>query len=203
MDKIIKITMLKKKEVKKLTGNEFFKNNNFSILEFWQYGFSNLNSNVLRGSLAEFIVENLLKDKDEIGIRDPWDDYDVLYKDKKIEVKCSSYIQDWNQEDFSKIIFSGLKAKDLYWSKAMGEFNKDNKKDYKADIYVLCFVDHKDIETLDLLDLEQWSFFILTKEQLKNISNDGSSISLTKLEKNDVASIKYVEVKEYIDNIIE
>jgi len=195
--------MLKKKEVKKLTGNEFFKNNNFSILEFWQYGFSNLNSNVLRGSLAEFIVENLLKDKDEIGIRDPWDDYDVLYKDKKIEVKCSSYIQDWNQEDFSKIIFSGLKAKDLYWSKAMGEFNKDNKKDYKADIYVLCFVDHKDIETLDLLDLEQWSFFILTKEQLKNISNDGSSISLTKLEKNDVASIKYVEVKEYIDNIIE
>lgn len=195
--------MLKKKEVKKLTGNEFFKDNNFSILEFWQYGFSNLNSNVLRGSLAEFIVENLLKNRDEIGIRNPWDDYDILYKDKKIEVKCSSYIQDWDQEDFSKIIFSGLKAKDLYWSKAVGEFNRDNKKEYKADIYVLCFVDHKDIETLDLLDLEQWSFFILTKEQLKNISNDGSSISLTKLEKNDVASIKYVEVKEYIDNIIE
>lgn len=195
--------MLKKKEVKKLTGNEFFKDNNFSILEFWQYGFSNLNSNVLRGSLAEFIVENLLKDKDEIEIRNPWDDYDILYKDKKIEVKCSSYIQDWDQEDFSKIIFSGLKAKDLYWSKAVSEFNRDNKKEYKADIYVLCFVDHKDIETLDLLDLGQWSFFILTKEQLKNISNDGSSISLTKLEKNDVASIKYVEVKEYIDNIIE
>jgi len=195
--------MLKKKEVKKLTGNEFFKDNNFSILDFWQYGFSNLNSNVLRGPLAEFIVENLLKNRDEIGIRSPWDDYDILYKNKKIEVKCSSYIQDWDQEDFSKIIFSGLKAKDLYWSKAVGEFNRDNKKEYKADIYVLCFVDHKDIETLDLLDLEQWSFFILTKEQLKNISNDGSSISLTRIEKNDVASIKYIEVKEYIDNIIE
>jgi len=195
--------MLKKKEAKKLTGNEFFKNNNFSILDFWQYGFSNLNSNVLRGSLAEFIIENLLKDKSEVGVRNPWNDYDILYKNRKIEVKCSSYIQDWDQEDFSKIIFSGLKAKDLYWSKAVGEFNRDNRKEYKADIYVLCLVDHKDIETLDLLDLEQWSFFILTKEQLKNISNDGSSISLTRLEKNDVASIKYLEVKEYIDNIIE
>ncbi|MDD3970253.1 MAG: hypothetical protein PHI91_03650 [Candidatus Pacebacteria bacterium] len=195
--------MLKKKEVKKLTGNEFFKNNNFSILEFWQYGFSNLNSNVLRGSLAEFIVENLLKDKSEIGIRNPWNDFDILYKNKKIEVKCSSYIQDWDQEDFSKIIFSGLKAKDLYWSKAVSEFNRDNKKDYKADIYVLCLVNHKNPETLDLLNLDQWSFFILTKEKLKNISNNSSSISITRLEKNNYTPIKHEEVKKYIDNIIE
>jgi len=195
--------MLKKKEVKKLTGNEFFKNNNFSILEFWQYGFSNLNSNVLRGSLAEFIIENLLKDKSEIEIRNPWNDFDILYKNRKIEVKCSSYIQDWDQEDFSKIIFSGLKAKDLYWSKAVSEFNRDNKKDYKADIYVLCLVNHKNPETLDLLNLDQWSFFILTKEELKNISNNSSSISITRLEKNNYTPIKHEEVKKYIDNIIE
>jgi len=195
--------MLKKKEVKKLTGNEFFKNNNFSILEFWQYGFSNLNSNVLRGFLAEFIIENLLKDKSEIEIRNPWNDFDILYKNRKIEVKCSSYIQDWDQEDFSKIIFSGLKAKDLYWSKAVSEFNRDNKKDYKADIYVLCLVNHKNPETLDLLNLDQWSFFILTKEELKNISNNSSSISITRLEKNNYTPIKHEEVKKYIDNIIE
>jgi len=195
--------MLKKKEVKKLTGNEFFKDNNFSILEFWQYGFSNLNSNVLRGALAEFIVENLLKDKSEIGIRNPWNDYDILYKNRKIEVKCSSYIQDWDQEDFSKIIFSGLKAKDLYWSKAVNEFNRNNKKDYKADIYVLCLVNHKNPETLDLLNLDQWSFFILTKEELKNISNNSSSISITRLENNNYTPIRYEEVKKYIDNIIE
>ncbi|MGI6340913.1 MAG: hypothetical protein ACOX0B_01745 [Minisyncoccales bacterium] len=195
--------MLKKKEAKKLTGNEFFKNNNFSILEFWQYGFSNLNSNILRGSLAEFIIENLLKDKSEVGVRNPWNDYDILYKNRKIEVKCSSYIQDWDQEDFSKIIFSGLKAKDLYWSKAVSEFNRDNKKEYKADIYVLCLVDHKNPETLDLLNLDQWSFFILTKEELKNISNNSSSISITRLENNNYKPIRYEEVKKYIDNIIE
>ena len=98
--------MLKRKEIKKLTGKEHFEGGDFSVLEFWQYGFSNLNSNILRGSLAEFIVENLLKNKEEIEIRNPWGDFDVLYKNKKIEIKYSSYLQDWDQNNFSKIIFS-------------------------------------------------------------------------------------------------
>jgi len=53
--------MIRKKKIKKLTGKEYFEGGDFSVLEFWQYCFSNLNSNVLRESLAEFIVENLLK----------------------------------------------------------------------------------------------------------------------------------------------
>ena len=194
--------MLKKVEVKKLTGNEFFKGKDFSILDFWQYGFSNLNSNVLRGSLAEFIVENLLKDKEDIGVRNPWGDYDVLYKNKKIEVKCSSYLQDWDQDDFSKIVFTGLKAKDLYWSSAVDSFNNDNTKSYKAELYVLCLVKHKDPKTLNLLDLEQWCFYILTKKELQIISNDSSSISITKLEKNSVEPLQYKEIKDYIDTIV-
>lgn len=58
---------------------------------------------MIRGVLAEFIVENALKDNDEIEVRSPWGDYDVLYKGKKIEVKCSSYIQDWEQKNLSVI----------------------------------------------------------------------------------------------------
>jgi hypothetical protein len=194
--------MLKRKEAKKLTGNELFKDKDFSVLEFWQYGFSNLNSNVLRGSLAEFIIENLLKNKNEIGVRNPWGDYDILYKNKKIEVKCSSYLQDWDQKEYSKINFSGLKSKNLYWSSAVAPFNNDNTKNYKADIYVLCLVNHKDTETLNLLDLNQWSFYILKKEQLKDISNNGNSISLIKLEKNNVTPTEHKEVKNRLDEII-
>lgn len=194
--------MIKKKKIKKLTGKEHFEGGDFSVLEFWQYGFSNLNSNIIRGSLAEFIVENLLKNKEEIKIRNPWGDFDVLYKNKKIEIKCSSYLQDWDQDNFSKITFSGLKAKGLYWSTAVGKFNKDAQKEYKADIYILCLVNHKDPKTLNLLDLNQWSFYILTKEELKNISNNGSSISLAKLEKCNILPLRYKEVKDYINRII-
>ncbi|HCY06222.1 MAG TPA: hypothetical protein DHS57_02810 [Erysipelotrichaceae bacterium] len=68
---------------------------------------------------------------------------------------------------------------------------------------MLCLVNHKNPETLDLLNLDQWSFFILTKEELKNISNNSSSISITRLENNNYTPIRYEEVKKYIDNIIE
>ena len=59
-----------------------------------------------------------------------------------------------------------------------------------------------DPKTLNLLDLNQWSFYILTKEELKNVSNNRSSISLAKLEKYNILPLRYKEVKDYINRII-
>ena len=174
-----------KKPVVKLTGKETFKNTEtkkFSVLEFWQYGFSNLNSNVMRGVLAEFIVESALKNNMEIETRSPWGNYDVFYLGKKIEVKCSAYIQDWDQNKLTTIRWSGLKAKDLYYSEAVAKKSILNKnRDYKADIYILAFVHHAETNTLDVMDMNQWSFFILSKKEIWDITNDGNSISLAKL----------------------
>ena len=192
--------MYKRKEVFKLSGKETLKNTNkkFSILEFWQYGFSNLNSNILRGVLAEYLVEKALNGDKEIEIRNPWGDTDVIYKGKKIEVKCTSYLQDWDQNNLSTIQWSGLKAKTLYWSSAVGKFKKDQTKEYKSDIYILSILNHKETETLDILDLDQWCFYVLTKEQLKEISGDRTRISLSKLVKNNVESVGFGELKSVI-----
>lgn len=177
----------KRLPVRKLTGFETFKNVGskcFSVQEFWQYGFSSLNSNVLRGALAEFLVENALKDKSEIEVRSPWGDYDVLYRGKKIEVKCCSYIQDWDQDKLSTILWSGLKAKELYYSKAVAGLSDLNQNsDYKADIYVLALFKHQDHATLDILDMNQWCFWVLTREEIKEISKNGSSVSFARLQK--------------------
>lgn len=189
-----------KKPVVKLTGKETFKNTGtkkFSILEFWQYGFSNLNSNVLRGVLAEFLLECALKDNLTKELRNPWGDFDVLYKGKKIEVKCSSYLQDWNQHKLSTIRWSGLKASSLYWSSAELKPKQSKEKSYKSDMYVLAFVHHTDTETLDLLDLNQWSFFILSKEELGRISKNGNSISLARLNKEGCTSVPFSKLSEY------
>jgi len=186
--------MYKKIPVKKLTGIERFKNvgeKSFSVLEFWQYGFSNLNSNVLRGALAEFIVENALKNNDQINVRNPWGDYDILSPNgKKIEVKCCSYIQDWDQDELSRIVWCGLKAKSLYWSSAVSDFPR-SPADYKADIYVFCLLKHQDPSTLDILDMDQWCFYILTKERVKEIAKNGNSISLVRLEKMNIKSVDF------------
>jgi len=197
--------MYKRIPVSKLTGSEQFKKTGpkkFSVLEFWQYGFSSLNSNVLRGALAEFIVENALKDSMEIEVRSPWGDYDVLYKGKKIEVKCCSYIQDWDQVKFSTIQWSGLKAKELYYSEAVTRLSDLNTTaDYKSDIYVLALFKHQDHETLDILDMDQWCFYVLTKQKLREVSKDRATATLAQMQKNNIQPVSFNELKNVIEAI--
>jgi len=197
--------MYKRLPVKKLAGDEQFKNignKEFSVLDFWQYGFSNLNSNVLRGALAEYIVENALKNKDNIIVRNPWGDYDVETKDgKKIEVKCSSYIQDWDQKELSRIVWTGLKAQELYWSEEVKKYADIQQKDYKAKIYILSLFKHQDPATLNILDLNQWAFYIFTREQIKDISRNGSSVSLIRLQKLKHVPIHFNQIQETIASL--
>ncbi len=195
--------MYKRIPVRKLTGFEEFRNTpnkKFSVLEFWQYGFSNLNSNVLRGALAEFLVENALKDNLEIEVRSPWGDYDVLYKGKKIEVKCCSYIQDWDQNQFTKILWSGLKATELYYSDAVKKQSELSRvADYKSDIYVLSLFKHQDHATLDILDMDQWCFYVLSREQLKEITKNKNSISLTLLTRNGISPVIFKDLATVVN----
>lgn len=194
--------MYKRRPVKKLTGKEQFRNTGnkqFSVLEFWQYGFSNLNSNVIRGVLAEFVIENAIKDKVDISVRNPWGDYDVITKDgKRIEVKCASYLQDWDQKDLSRIVWSGLKAKELYWSSAVNETVSKNPPDYKSDIYILALLKHQDPNTLDILDMDQWCFYILSRHQIKEVSGNSSSISLARLEKHKISPVYFSGVEKRV-----
>lgn len=194
--------MYKKLPVRKLTGSEVFKNSgpkSFNVLEFWQYGFSSLNSNVLRGALAEFIVENSLKQNKEIDVRSPWGDYDVLYQDKKIEVKCCSYIQDWDQNQFTVIKWSGLKATELYYSDAVKKQSElDKVPKYKSDTYVLALFKHQDHATLDILDMDQWCFYVLSKDRIREISKDKNSVSLYLLEKNGIEPVSFTDLANVI-----
>src|SRR3989344_5901932 len=200
--------MYKRIPVNKLTGNEQFKNvgdKKFSVLEFWRYGFSNLNSNVLRGALAEFIVENALRNNEQINVRNPWGDSDVIAPNgKKIEVKCCSYIQDWDQNDYSRISWSGLKAKQLYWSSedrdAVIKNMKERPVDFKSDIYVLSLFKHQDHATLDILDMSQWCFWVLTKEKIKEITKNGKSVSLIKLQKLGIEPIGFSDLSKAISS---
>lgn len=157
-----------------------------------------MNSNVLRGALAEFIVENALRDSGAITIRNPWGDYDVLLGNLKIEVKCCSYIQDWDQNEFSRIAWCGLKAKHLYWSSAVGQL-PPKTADYKSDIYILALLNHQDPATLDILDMKQWCFFVLSKKELAEISKNSNSISLQRLRKAKVDPVSFERLSEKVN----
>jgi hypothetical protein len=83
-----------------------------TVGEFWQWGFSDLRMNIVRGVLAEFLVHKAVGATQ--SVRNPWDNYDVLAPDGargiKVEVKSSGYLQSWPQKRPSRLSFGGLRA---------------------------------------------------------------------------------------------
>ncbi|MCK0203721.1 hypothetical protein MWN41_11915 [Ornithobacterium rhinotracheale] len=149
-----------------------------SLLDFWRWSVSDLLSNTIRGRFAEFIVKSALEINGNI-LRVEWDSYDLKTDDGiKIEVKSSAYIQSWEQEKYSEINFS-IKPTRHY--DAENKFKRGSAKRH-ADLYVFCILNHKNQETINPLQLEQWTFYVLSTFNLEKNYPNKKSISLKKLD---------------------
>ena len=148
-----------------LTGTETVLNDrtglqDATVLDFWQWAFSDLRANDVRGILAEWLVAKLLGL--DLGVRDSWAAWDLRTPEGvTIEVKTSAYCQTWNQRRPSKIVFSGLRAKT--WTPEDGY---SDHADYNADLYVFCVHAERDPSRWNALDLDQWRFYLLPREAL-------------------------------------
>jgi len=188
------------------SGNENLtllnQNVGYSLLDFWRWSVSDILSNATRGRFAEFVVGTAI-DLDVTNLRDEWDAYDLTSKDGiKIEVKSSAYLQSWSQKDFSKISFSIKSVKSLV--EIDGETRVKTKR--HADVYVFCLLNHKDKETVNPLNLDQWEFYVLSTYKLDNYQRSQSSITLNSLLKL-TSKVEYKDLnleicKAYEDQII-
>ena len=154
--------------------------------DFLMWAFADPCNDALKGIFAEWLVVRLLGVTSERRIS--WANSDIIMPSgHRIEIKSSSYWQDWklykedgSEADFShypiqpdsKVRFSGLIAGD-----ATGD--EVREKGYKSSLYVFCFQKEKDPHRWDALDLEQWEFYLMTREQLND--HAAASISLKKL----------------------
>lgn len=173
----------------KLTGNERLQSeipelHGSTILDFWQWAFSDLQANNLRGVFAEWLVAKLVGASLDRA-RDSWREFDLEIssdpaRSLKIEVKAAAYLQSWGKdgEPPSKIIFSSLKNK-VY------DYNTKQYTDaetYNADVYVFCLQHQMDrAERWEARNMENWSFFVLPREKLEPLNV--KSIGLASLEK--------------------
>jgi hypothetical protein len=133
----------------------------FCVVEFWRWAFSDLQSNALRGVLAEYIVARALG-IEPVG-RASWDDYDLEMPDgTTVEVKSSAYLQSWTQSKPSVLQFGGLRGRT--WSPEDGY---SETQEYRADVYVFCVQTATTQEEYDPLDLEQWEFCVLPRQVLE------------------------------------
>ncbi len=149
------------------------------LLSFWQWAGSDIVVNIWRGVLAEYIVS--LAAGCEQTTRVEWGSYDLITPKPdciKIEVKSSSFLQSWSQKNLSAISFGIAETKG--WDAYTNEYSE--KKQRHADIYVFCVLKHKDKNTIDPLNMEQWEFYVLPTNILNRKFKDSKKIGLSVLQ---------------------
>ncbi len=185
--------------LRKLTGRECFcyagEPLEKKTSDFWKWAFSNVASNTTRGVLAEFIVAIALG-LDREGIREEWQPYDLVTADGiRIEVKSSSYLQSWEQKSLSKPQFScGKKNLDA-------TIEQDGMKVRRSDVYVFALVSETDKGKLNMLELDQWKFFVISAHALDVALGDQKTLSLNALKKMKCKEADFMGLKEAVNSI--
>jgi len=189
---------LRRLRAPRLTGGERFrlagKALDFGLLGFWQWSVSDLVSNATRGRLAEYIVARALGLPDH-GVRDEWAAYDLITAEGiRLEVKSASYLQSWYQKKPSTILFSVRASR--AWDPETNELSKEARR--QANLYVLALLAHADKATLNPLDLDQWSFFVVPTEVLDARRRSQHSITLPSLATLGYQAVSFGELGEAV-----
>ncbi len=145
-----------------------------TLLDFWQWAYSDLLSNTNRGRLAEFIVARALG----LGftdVRTEWDRFDlVTHTNLRVEVKSAAYVQSWFQKKLSDICF--VVSARRGWDATTNEMEATPRR--HADAYIFALLAHQDKTSVDPLDLEQWKFYVLPTATLDSRKRSQNSITL-------------------------
>lgn len=161
-----------------------------TVGNFWSWAYSDILSNRNRGIFAEFFVGAALGVLDSPRIE--WDSYDLVYRSSKIEVKCSSYLQSWEQVRPSQIVFS-VKASQL-----------TTPPQRSADCYVFCLFATQDRDNADVLNVAQWEFYVVHRSVLgknEKISQQ-QSIRLSTLRSVCSTPVGFHDLKAAINQVL-
>ena len=165
-----------------------------SLLDFWQWSSSDLVGNALRGVLAEYIVASAVGSNG--GTRTEWDAIDIVTPAGiKIEVKSGAYLQSWAQERLSAIRFDIRPT----WGWDASTDTHSTQKERQADVYVFCVLAHKDRETINPLNLDQWSFYAIATAALNEAVGSQKTIGLSSLLKLEPIEASYREIETAIE----
>ena len=146
-----------------INGGKLFEGK--TVLDFWNRHFSRLGHNLIRGHLAEYIVSVALGvDKSSPG---RWDSYDLEKNGVKFEVKCTSRIQDWGDEELE------------YPNKVMFRVGFDGEGELHADYYVFALLDEDDKSKFNPIDLSQWKFWVFTRSTIRRWIGDNKTKKTT------------------------
>jgi hypothetical protein len=160
----------KLKQDEKITGG-----GDTSVGEFWSWAYSDILSNRNRSIFAEFVVGHAL------GIvetsRTEWDYVDHRYNGKTIEVKSAAYVQSWSQEKPSTISFDI--AKKTPWDAETNTYGTEPAR--SADCYIFCLYAETDATKANVLNLDDWKFYVLSTRMINGEFKDQKRVALSRI----------------------
>jgi len=171
--------------------------NTARVQDFWQWAFSDLINNTTRGVLAEYLVAKALG----LPLKEPrqaWDNFDLRYQGVGVEVKSCAYHQAWAQKKMSTIAFN-IRASQGWDSETN---SVDPRVMRRAKIYVLCLEAEKDRDLVDVLDVSQWRFWVLSREFLDNRKRSQHSIGKASLLREVGEPVGFHSLRENVDRVL-
>ncbi len=165
-----------------------------TVGDFWVWALSDLQDNTTRGLLAEYIVATALEA--ELLVRSSWADVDVRTPDGLgVEVKACARLQSWSQRRLSTVSFGGLRGRS--WHPERGY---SATQDFRADAYVFALQTAESHEAYDVLNLDQWAFWVATRETVK--AHGARSVALSTVERWAGPSVSYDELAGRFSKVV-
>ncbi len=173
-----------------------------TVGEFWRWAMSDLLGNRHRGILAEYLVGKALGADVLSEPRFEWDCYDLIYRETRIEVKSSAYIQTWHTPTQKRSNPSYRIPPHECWD-ARTALNDSTRKRH-AQIYVFCiFPAQPDDTCRDVLAVDVWGFYVTTTANLEqHITLEAASIGIATVRQICGDFVTYSRLKETIDDLI-
>ena len=187
-------------EIAQKTGDEPFhddrKNLPQTLLDYWRWSGSDLVSNAQRGILAEFLVGSALQMTDQVHRE--WDAYDVRTPSGlTVEVKNSAYIQSWSQTDCSTIQFDI--APKQSWDAQEDKIDSVSRR--SADVYVFSLLAHRDQNSIDPRNVNQWKFYVLATNVTDERCGEQKTIRLNPLKALQPEEPRYASLRETVERV--
>ncbi len=182
-----------------------------AVFNFWNWAFRDLCDDDVKGIYIEWVIGKMLGIEGERRIS--WANSDLITLDGiRIEIKSTSYWQSWKLMDEhgkikkapekgnplkadNEIKFGGLKAKD-----SLGKDQWGGESAYKSHLYLFCFQKEKDYFRWNALDMDQWEFYVLKREDLERLNV--KTITLSRLKK-ITSKLNSASLKETVLNLME
>ena len=163
--------------------------------DFWSWAYSDILSNTNRGVFAEFLVGAALRIIDQPRIE--WDAVDFRYQGRGIEVKSVAYLQSWKQTKPSIVAFDIAPKKG--WDSTTNVSATESLR--SADIYVFCLFAEQDPTLANVLDTQQWDFYVVPAETFNTDYPTQKKISLDPLRR-IASAVSYADLKQNVDSFI-